>query len=367
VDVIVVGAGPAGSLAALLLARAKLDVVLIEQKRFPRDKVCGECLSAVGIDVLQRHGLIGLIEAHHPARLTHAVLHPAQGDALTLALPESMIGLTRRRMDVVMLEAARSAGVRVLQPARCERIEPGEPVRIRYRSLDAAIRELQASVVVVADGRPRDASPTGEFGVKFHLKRPPDWPAHAIELFSLGDDVGYVGTASVEGGLINLASAVTEHMVSKFRGGLDALARHLIEGHPALRRRISDRVATRSVLTCPLPRHRWTDWPDGVIPVGNAARAIEPIGGEGMGMALRSAEIACGQVVTAADAGRRVDRHALNEAYDACWSTRSLACRLSALGLRNEGLGAVATEAGRISPWLGRAAMAWVGKGPVGR
>ena len=47
--IVVIGAGPAGSVAAALLARAGLDVILIEQHRFPRDKVCGECLSALGI------------------------------------------------------------------------------------------------------------------------------------------------------------------------------------------------------------------------------------------------------------------------------------------------------------------------------
>ena len=53
-DVVIIGAGPAGSIAAIILARAGIDVVLIEQHRFPRDKVCGECLSALGIDVLRR-------------------------------------------------------------------------------------------------------------------------------------------------------------------------------------------------------------------------------------------------------------------------------------------------------------------------
>jgi len=50
----VIGAGPAGSTAAMLLARAGWSVTLVEQHRFPRDKVCGECLSALGIDVLTR-------------------------------------------------------------------------------------------------------------------------------------------------------------------------------------------------------------------------------------------------------------------------------------------------------------------------
>ena len=57
-DVTIIGAGPAGSTAAILLARAGWDVTLVEQSRFPRDKVCGECLSALGFDVLERLGLV---------------------------------------------------------------------------------------------------------------------------------------------------------------------------------------------------------------------------------------------------------------------------------------------------------------------
>ena len=67
---IIIGAGPAGSMAALLLARAGLPVTLVEQSQFPRDKVCGECISADGWDVLDRAGLTGeLIDAGEARRL----------------------------------------------------------------------------------------------------------------------------------------------------------------------------------------------------------------------------------------------------------------------------------------------------------
>src|SRR5690242_730212 len=61
---IVIGAGPAGSIAAMLLARAQWDVTLVEQHRFPRDKVCGECLSSLGVDVLTRLDLDTTVRAY---------------------------------------------------------------------------------------------------------------------------------------------------------------------------------------------------------------------------------------------------------------------------------------------------------------
>src|SRR5436305_10621130 len=57
-DAIVIGAGPAGGTAALLLARAGWNVTIVEQHRFPRDKVCGESLGAMGVEVLDRLGLL---------------------------------------------------------------------------------------------------------------------------------------------------------------------------------------------------------------------------------------------------------------------------------------------------------------------
>ncbi len=70
-----VAAPPAAS-AALLLARAGHTVELLEQHRFPRDKVCGECLSALGIDVLARAGLHGPLRALGPVVLERAMVHP---------------------------------------------------------------------------------------------------------------------------------------------------------------------------------------------------------------------------------------------------------------------------------------------------
>src|SRR5947209_5037575 len=94
-DVTVIGAGPAGSTAALLLARMGFPVTLVEQHRFPRDKVCGECLSALGFEVLGRCGLSERFLAAGAVRLTHAALHPTGGDTVRLALPRPMCGLSR--------------------------------------------------------------------------------------------------------------------------------------------------------------------------------------------------------------------------------------------------------------------------------
>ena len=73
-DVTIIGAGPAGCVAAILLARHGCDVRLIEQHRFPRDKVCGECLSALGIEVLDRMRVSSRLRALRPTLLRRNAL-----------------------------------------------------------------------------------------------------------------------------------------------------------------------------------------------------------------------------------------------------------------------------------------------------
>src|SRR3989442_5410600 len=108
-DVTILGAGPAGSIAAILLARGGINVTLAEQHRFPRDKVCGECLSALGISVLCRSGLAGIVLSAGAVDLTHVAMHPRDGDSLVLELPEIMWGISRCALDSLLIDAARDA------------------------------------------------------------------------------------------------------------------------------------------------------------------------------------------------------------------------------------------------------------------
>ena len=134
---LVIGAGPAGSLSALLLARAGFAVELFEQHRFPRDKVCGECLSALGIDVLARAGLTQRLRTLLPVTLTRTLIHPADGPALDLPLPRPMWGLTRYELDRALLAAAGEAGAVLRQPARCESVNTGAVPQVRWRDLES--------------------------------------------------------------------------------------------------------------------------------------------------------------------------------------------------------------------------------------
>ncbi|HZZ41532.1 MAG TPA: FAD-dependent oxidoreductase, partial [Tepidisphaeraceae bacterium] len=120
----VIGAGPAGCTAAILLARAGWSVTLIEQHPFPRHKVCGECLSHLGFQVLTRLNLADEFLSANPTPLTQTLLHAPDGSSASIPLPHPMFGLSRHRLDPLLLTQAQQAGATLLTPYRCESLSP---------------------------------------------------------------------------------------------------------------------------------------------------------------------------------------------------------------------------------------------------
>jgi flavin-dependent dehydrogenase len=360
-DVTIIGAGPAGATAASLLARAGWHVTLVEQSRFPRDKVCGESLSALGIDVLTRAGLADRVRTIGPIHLVRTALHAGDGRSVTIPLPRPMWGVSRHAMDVALLDAARDAGVTVLQPARCESVNGSITVRDLTTN---SLAHLRPTWTILADGKgallPSRPAPTTDFGVKAHFCDV-QGPRDAVELF--GVDGHYVGLAPVEGGISNVAFSVPASRLERFRGDLDSLWQQVRSENRTLAARFTGATRVGAWLASPLPRFAVSrQWPDRVIPLGNAAAALEPIGGEGMGLALRSAELAVEYLIEAARTGTLLPIHRVRRAFNRLWRTRRLACRTLALMLSKPSLAGHAVDWARGSEWLSRAALSWVGK-----
>jgi flavin-dependent dehydrogenase len=321
--IIIIGAGPAGSIAATLLARAGLPVTLIEQHRFPRDKVCGECLSTVGIDVLKRAGMFDAVRDRAPVRLHRSMIHAPNGATIEFALPRPMWGISRRVLDDTLLGCARSGGVMIRQPSRIEQIERGH---LTVRDLASnAVRQIESSCILVANGK---STQTDDLGIKAHFSAI-DGPRDAIELFGVNGHYG--GLAPVEDGSWNASFSVPAQRVRDFGGELDALFGRIISENRTLQARMRTARRVSDWLASPLPRAGVAShWPPNVIPVGNAVAALEPIGGEGMGLAMRSAELAANAIIAAASEGCEVDLDSLRARYRELWRVRSVACRAAA-------------------------------------
>lgn len=158
-DAIVVGAGPAGSAAAITLARAGLDVVLVDQQAFPRDKVCGDGLIPDAHHALRRLGLLDAVLARARSVRHVAVIGPRGG---RIDVPGTLAVLPRRELDLLLCEAAVQSGARMHAPLRFVGVlEEGAGAARRVagaqlRSGDAT-RELRAPWVLIASGAPPQA------------------------------------------------------------------------------------------------------------------------------------------------------------------------------------------------------------------
>ena len=364
-DVVIIGAGPAGSVAAILLARRGWRVTLLEQHRFPRDKVCGECLSALGIDVLSRLGLAGDVASLQPVRLRRSIFVAPSGESTAFDLPREMWGLPRSVLDERLMSTARDAGVTVHELHRCEGVEGGARPLVRVRHLRTnGIREFSPHAVLVADGkaalggaRPRA---TGDFGLKAHFCGI-DAPADAILLF--GARGHYVGVAPVGADDWNVAMSVGRPRLRAFDGDGDRVLNVVKGDNATLARMFRSARRAGDWLAAPLPRFDVANaWPRRVIPIGNAAAALEPIGGEGMGLAMRSAELAAESLDAAAQGDREPDVDALRRAYDALWKTRSRACRAVALAISSPAFADFAVHAASASGVVARLGMNLIGK-----
>ena len=213
--------------------------------------------------------------------------------------------------------------MRVHQPARAESLTPGEgggPPTLAVRDLlSNAVEVTTPALVVVADGKaalsPRPPEPTTDFGIKTHFANVAG-PRDAIELF--GTSGTYGGLAPIESGRWNAAFSVPAALLRQHRGDMESLFERLVAANVTLRKRMREAERISPWLASPLPRYAVTrDWPARVIAVGNAAAAMEPIGGEGMGLALRSAELAVAAIAEANDDVARLDPVRLTRAYNA--------------------------------------------------
>jgi flavin-dependent dehydrogenase len=365
---VVAGAGPAGAVAAILLARAAWRVALIEQRNPPLHKVCGECLSALGQDVLRRIGLLPSIMEPRPILLERTLLHSREpGSCSVVRLPRPMLGISRCTLDERLLNAARSAGARLLQPARCERVwsdDGAASARIRWLDSNAVETIDDADVVLIADGKAAvgaasRASLTGDLGIQAHF-RGINGPRDAIELFSF--DGHYGGLAPVEGGFWNLALSVPARRVAAHCGRLDDLLDVLCWENPNLASRLAGAARDSAWHASALPRFGVArGWPARTIPIGNAAAAIEPIGGEGMGLAVRSAEIAAAELIASHRAGRPINVKAIRSAYRGIWRVRAIASRAAALALSRDYSSRMIIEGASI-PAFASAALRAIGK-----
>ena len=368
-DVVVIGAGPAGSAAAGRLAAGGLRVLVVDRSDLPRGKVCGCCLSPLALRELAAIG--PLPRAAVPltrVRLAH------DGLATTIAMPGGAV-LSREALDADLLRRAIAAGSRWLPRLQVTAVEaqPHAEKAVIHGSLagmpDGAIPIL-ARMVIVATGvsdrvrvigaevsaPPKRIAPRSRIGIGTVL-RAGALPLPEGELSMTVGQGGYCGLVRLEDGRIDVAAAVdraaiaaTGHDVARAVADIFSAA-----GGPAFDADLLRFTPFRA--TPPLTRR--SALADGgrsrVLRIGDAAGYVEPFTGEGIGWALASGRLVA-EAILAGDGLR--DPAAVAARHTASHRRflehKHRRCALVSGGVRRPGMVTTALMAARIFPGVAR-------------
>lgn len=320
-DAIIVGAGPAGSTAAILLARAGWAVALVEKQLYPRRKVCGECIAASNLPLLNALGVGSAFDAAAGPPLRHiALMHGMRTVVANFPLnadPEHPWGraLAREALDTLLLEKARLVGAHVLQPWSIKRIQGTVGAwRCDARENNSADTvNLHAPVLIDAHG---SWESLGDVGAQRRMSRSgsdllafkanfQDAKLEQGLLPVLMFNGGYGGMVLAGRGMTTVAGCIRRDRLDALRSAWPGLsAGDTFEA--MLRRECAGvrqtlRSSTRVgpwVAAGPLDTGIRVDVADQFFRIGNAAGEAHPIIGEGMSMALQSAWLLCSHLLT---------------------------------------------------------------------
>jgi flavin-dependent dehydrogenase len=312
-DAIVVGAGPAGAIAARQLALQSKRVLLVDKAILPRDKVCGGCLGGVALEVLASIGLEGV--PYDCGGVPLRTLTLASAGVIARIPIGHRVAVSRRTFDGALVREAARAGVVICDQTigtMLRSVNAGARlITLRHQAREVIVR---SKVIIVATGLARSPPayttrilPGCRIGIGAMLDQPPCYIAPGALHMAWGSD-GYVGVTAVEDGRFDVAAAVDPHALAatkspgKLVHGILAesgfapiidLQTAVWHGTPPLTRRTTPLASQRCLL------------------IGDAAGYVEPFTGEGLGWAMQSAVLATSLLTGSLD---RWD-----EAIPACW------------------------------------------------
>lgn len=302
VDVIVIGAGIAGSACAVQLAGMGHDTVLLDRKAFPRHKTCGEFMSPETLEMLAYVGVDPFAFQVEPSVMNSAKIIMPNGGEIDSALPGQAWGISRYELDMMLHQQAVEAGASIVSKAMVLDI-----VQLDDHSYRVSVRQgkevvhYHAKSVIGAYGTPRpkfvqgveiDAPLDSEVyvGVKSHYTGIKTEPR--VELYFC--EGGYVGISPIEGGeKANVAALLPLKTVQRIGKSVSEILQAAAQDNEKLFARLNAgapvpgtqvSIAPVRLSTVPEP---WSIFPH----IGDALMVIPPLCGDGMSVALRSSMI----------------------------------------------------------------------------
>lgn len=302
VDVAVIGAGPAGSTLATLLAKSGLSCAVVDRDTLPRDKVCGEFLSYDALPILEWMGAASMVDSAGAKRIRGCRIF-GSSRTYEFEFPDEARGISRMQLDSLLLKnAANHGAVRMdgWTALRVERAE-GQPALI-VEARSGEIREIRPKVIAGAWGRwgrfdkqlgRRFVSDTSHrhFGFKRHY-RGITADSDSVDLYAFRG--GYLGVSAIEQGQTNICGLVHQKRMAGMRGGWKNFVPSIADESAPLRALFATHEADQDdfLTSEPVVFRAREPVEGGILMIGDAAGIIDPLTGNGMAMAIQSALLA---------------------------------------------------------------------------
>lgn len=309
-DAAVVGAGPAGSSLAIRLAMAGHKVVLVEHKKFPRQKLCGEFISPECLGHFHELGVLSSITAAGGSQLRETIFYARNGKGVSVKSEwfgdgnSFALGLSRAEMDTRLMFRARELGVEVLEETSVIGVlnHGGNVSGIKIRDKSGNTIEINASITVDATGRARavtrlldspraQKSPAKHIAFKTHITGV-DLTSGACEIYAYRG--GYGGCNRVENGLYNVCFIVAAAEAKRFASDPEKIMRGVLFTNRRAAKALNDARVEKPWLAVPIQSFGRSELTpaSGLLTVGDAAAFIDPFTGSGMLLALEGSKVA---------------------------------------------------------------------------
>ena len=299
-DIIIIGGGPAGSTAAMLLSKRGFSVALIEKKAFPREVICGEFLSGEVTQFLEKENLLDGFLNLNPNPVTSFRFIGSNGKEISSEIPFNAYALKRSKLDHFLLSNAIQQGVVVYQPAEVKSISQNSD---GYNLSVIPDVNLTAKIIIAAYGKQNslDKKHNRKFssvkshlnGLKMHVdkKHFNNFSLNEIQIYC-GSGI-YCGLNAVDDNTITVCYLYNRDIVNTskmsefdFLTGENSKLSSLLKDNFHEMLKSSQVYGTGDIY---FGSRELTD--RGIFYVGDAAGVIAPLAGDGIGIAVQSAQL----------------------------------------------------------------------------
>ena len=306
-DIIIIGGGPAGTSAALFLEKKGYHITLLDQARFPRDKICGEFVSPAADDIFAELGILESIEALNPKRLSGVALSAYESSFLKVPYPLSPDGKTmtslsmeRSILDNLMVDHVRKSRVELMEGFKVTDLlfENNNVCGVRGHDESKTRLNIKAKLVIDAGGRnsislrrlnlKKNSFGRGKVALAAHWK---GFKADSHYCYMHVSHPGYTGIAPVSTDKVNVVLVVDKNNLVK--QNVDEFFVKIVLGNQLRRKFLDDcfpieKVRVTDSLSYSVKKPKC----GGLLLVGDATGFIDPFTGEGIYLSLRSSQLA---------------------------------------------------------------------------